>query len=476
MIKIDKKKLTVVLGKSRENSDSSLKNLLEQKNIEVWECIDGIDVIRKSFEKKPDLILIDIDLPLLNGYLCAKLLKSDPFMQSTPIIHTGLSNSPIEQYRSRFCRADGYMSKPVDEMMLDRILRDFTDRRHTKRRLLAPASILPDVDDLHIMAMVNNLLEQDLLRENILNEINMIDIRSMSTNDLVSSLMTIIGALFDFDLGAALLIYDFNGELFFYQNTQTNPDRFEEIQSLMLKYLKDRHEIYLNPKKISKTILESTEIKEPSKITGDIYIHSTDEGPIRSILAFENIEFNDLRKDEQEILQHALTLVHGVLEKKIFFQMSQELSMIDTATEGYSMTFFLAVLRREIENARRNGYPLTLFTIVVSNYVNIANRLSQNKKHALTRIVYSLILKAMRKSDVAARWDTASFAFLLSHTPIEKARVAQRRICMYIKQHLQKYLSSATEVVLDTGITQLDPESDVTPEIFFAQAKPPESD
>jgi len=464
--------LTVLLGNNREDSNGTLKSLLRQKNAEVMECSNGIEVIRKSFEKKPDLIMLDTDLPLLNGYLCTKLLKSDPFMQSTYIVHISPTNSPIEQYWSRICHGDDCISKPVDEIKFDRIRLEVKERRHTKRRLLAPASILPEVDDLQILTLANNLLEQDLLRANILNEINEIDVHGILVNDIVVSLMSIIGSLFDFSLGTVMLLHDFNGEFYFYENTRSNRNRLAENKNLVLRYLKNRHDIHVSPKKISQTILRAPELKDSVKGTSSLYIHSKEEGPTRSVLAFENMAFDSFREDEQEILLHALNLVHGVLEKKLFYQMSQELSIIDTATEGYSMAFFMRVLSRELENAKRNRYPVTLFTIAVSDFPKITSTLSATEKHGLARIIHNLILKAMRKSDVVAKWDSAAFAFLLTHTPLEKARIAQKRIGMYIRKHLNKYLKSSDKAVLNLGISQYDPKKDMTPEAFFARSKP----
>lgn len=467
---------SVLLGENKNYSDDSLVLLLREKAHVTSICGDGMEVIQKSFVDKPDLILMNVDLPLLNGYMCAKLLKNDPFMQSTPIIHMGLGGNPLEKYWSSFCQADFYLSKPVGESILDEILARVSRLTHTKRRVLAPSSILPDLNNLQIMALANNLLEQDLLRSNVLNEINMIDIRSMLVNDLIAALMTIFGSLFDFGLGAALLLSDFKGEIFFYQSRKAGDERLKEVTRLMLAYLKDRHDIILGPQKVSQTIIPATGSSHSPKAGTKLYIHSKDETPIQTILAFENIDYQSLRQDEQNLLMHALNLIHGVLEKKIFFNKSLELSIIDAATEGYSLAFFMLVLDREIQNASRNNYPISLFTIVVSNFSHIANEYSPGEKQRLTQIVYNIILKAMRKSDVVARWGPASFAFLLSHTSKEKALIAQKRIGTYIEKHLNQYLSrylkDSTVIELETGIAQFDSKKDLSQEGFFKRSKP----
>ncbi len=471
---MNEKNTTVVLGESRETSDSSIKGLLEQRNIKVWECADGIEAIRKSFAKNPDLIILDVTLPRLNGYQFARILKSDPSMNSTPIIHMGSSRNPIERYWSGVCGGDDYLEKPVNEVDLEKALNTFLRKESGKRQLLAPVSTIPDLDDQSILALATKLLEQELLRANILNEINMIDISAMTAEDLVMAVMAIVGSLYDFAVATALFLYIDHGEIFFYQNGQVEQDRLDEVKKLILKHLQRQYEIYLDPKQIKQNLLQSNQVKEVSRETDEVYIHTKESGPVRSVLAFQDIGFKELKENDREILTLALDLAQGVLEKKIFFQMSQELSIIDAATEGDSMAFFMTILRREIENAIRNRYPITLMTIAISNYKQITKDLSTDEVHGLIRIIQNLILKVMRKSDIVARWEMASFAFLLTHTSLEKARVSQERISKYIMNNISQHLPSSAELVMDMGISQFNPERDKTPEIFFANAKPKE--
>ncbi len=440
--------------------------------MEVWECADGIEAVRKAFAKNPDLIILDVTLPRLNGHQCARILKSDPSMNSTPIIHMGSSKNPIEQYWSRVCGGDDYLQKPVNETDLDEALHRVLRKETGKHRLFAPVSTIQDLEDYAILTLATNLLEQELLRANILNEINMIDISAMPTKDLVMAVMTIVGSLYDFTLGVTLLLYDHRGEFFFYQNGQVEQNRLDEVRKLIFEHLQRQHEIYLEPRQIKQNLLLSSQGKEVSRGMDELYIHTKESGPIRSVLAFENIGFDELKAGEHEIFGLALGLAQGILEKKIFFEMSQELSIVDAVTEGYSMAFFMACLRREVENAIRNKYPMTLATIAVSNFRDLTKDLSINEVHGLIRIIKDLILRVTRKSDIVARWETASFAFLLTHAQLEKARLAQERIGKYIIKNLSRHLPSSAELVLDMGISEFNRERDRTPEIFFASAQP----
>lgn len=465
-------RFSVLLGENRDNSDGSLKRVIEQRDIAVLECSDGIEAINIAYSQNPDLIILDVTLPKLNGYICARILKKDPLLKAIPIIHIGSSQNTIEQYWSKTCGGDLYLQAPLNESDLNEIMNRFLRSQSSKRRLLAPVRMVPEMEAQSVLGLANNLLEQELLRANILNEINLMDISGMPTDEFVMAVMAIISTLFDFTLGAASLIFDPRLELFFYTDEDVDQAHLDEIKTLTSNYLEQHHEIYIDPSQIRQNLLPSNQGRPMSGALEDFYIHTKESGPIRSVLAFENIGFESLRDDEKEILQLALDLAHGVIEKKIFFQISQESSIIDGVTEGYSLAFFIEYLRREIESANRNEFPLTLITLSIPNFEDITRSINIKLKNDLIRIIQDGILKLIRKSDIVARWETAAFAVLLPHTARDKARVALERIKNYLTKDLSNHQPSTVAFEIETGISPYDPESHRSPETFFSHAKP----
>ena len=139
------KSATVLLGESREKAKSSIKGFLEKLNIEIWECMNGVEVVQQAFAKNPDLIILDVDLPRLNGFMCARILKSDPLMKAIPIIHMGSPQNTIEQYWSKVSGGDYYLQTPFNEAELNQTLRRLLRKESSKRRLLAPVRIVPEL-------------------------------------------------------------------------------------------------------------------------------------------------------------------------------------------------------------------------------------------------------------------------------------------------------------------------------------------
>jgi len=435
-------------------------------------CSDGIEAVRKSLSKQVDLIILNVTLPRMNGYQCSRVLKQDPLMKSVPVIHIGSSGSPLDRYWSKVCQGDDYLQTPVTGVQLERTLQGLMNRTRPRRNLMSHISLIPDLEDQAILMLATSLLEQDLLRATILNEINMIDTWEVPTIDLVTSLIAIIHSLYPFQGWAALMISASHSELYMCGNGKDEQNRFDETARPILEHLRHQHGMYLKAEEITPIVLDSPVAKTPVDESGEIFIHTKENDPIHSALLLENVNVGDLNKEEQQVLLLALDLVHGALEKKIFARSSQEMSVIDVATEGYSMTFFMEVLARETANARRNKYAITLFTIIISNFDEIMKDFSTENQLGLIRIIQKAILRTMRKTDIIARWKQSGFALLLTHTTLEKAQVPVARVKKNILDDISTQMPSVGQLLPNTGICEFNPERDLTPETFFANAIP----
>ena len=86
---------TVLIADDNASMRLSVRLLLEDRYAEliVREAVDGLDAIEKAAKWKPDLILLDLAMPRLNGAEAATVLKND--MPETPVILFTMTNLPV---------------------------------------------------------------------------------------------------------------------------------------------------------------------------------------------------------------------------------------------------------------------------------------------------------------------------------------------------------------------------------------------
>jgi len=99
-----------------EDNDLNMKlfhNVLEMGGYNVLEAKNGMEGWRMAREQRPDLILMDIQLPDVSGLEVTKWLNADETLKSIPIIAVTAFAMAGEKERIRECGCDAYIVKPI---------------------------------------------------------------------------------------------------------------------------------------------------------------------------------------------------------------------------------------------------------------------------------------------------------------------------------------------------------------------------
>jgi two-component system, cell cycle response regulator DivK len=104
----------ILIVEDNEDSRELVVKVLRNKGYEMVEAADGEEAIEKAVAEKPDLILLDISLPKLDGYEVAKRLKSLEEFQEIPIVAFTAHAMKGDREKAIVAGFEGYISKPVD--------------------------------------------------------------------------------------------------------------------------------------------------------------------------------------------------------------------------------------------------------------------------------------------------------------------------------------------------------------------------
>lgn len=105
---------TILVVEDRATERALLAEVLSQSGFNVIETARGLDALRQ-LEMKPDLVLLDVDLPDMNGFEVCRLIKTNPAMASLSVLHlSGVAITSTEKAAALEGGADGYLVKPVD--------------------------------------------------------------------------------------------------------------------------------------------------------------------------------------------------------------------------------------------------------------------------------------------------------------------------------------------------------------------------
>ncbi|MGN6671282.1 MAG: response regulator [Candidatus Nucleicultricaceae bacterium] len=110
---------TILLVEDNEINSDMLSRRLMKKNYNVIIARDGEEGVEKAFSLKPDIILMDLSLPKIDGWEATRRIKSHKETQSIPLIALTAHAMTDDRKRALDAGCDDYDTKPVD---FDRLL------------------------------------------------------------------------------------------------------------------------------------------------------------------------------------------------------------------------------------------------------------------------------------------------------------------------------------------------------------------
>lgn len=106
-------KKSVLVVEDNELNMRLFCDLLDAFGYEAFKCGDGDRAIEIAREKKPDLIIMDIQLPVVSGLDITRWLKDDPELAHIPVLAVTAFAMRADEQKVREAGCEGYLSKPI---------------------------------------------------------------------------------------------------------------------------------------------------------------------------------------------------------------------------------------------------------------------------------------------------------------------------------------------------------------------------
>jgi CheY-like chemotaxis protein len=104
----------VLLVEDNEMNRDMLSRRLERRGFKVVIAVDGAEGVAMSKSESPDIVLMDMSLPVMNGWEATRAIKADPNTEKTPVIALTAHSMPGDREKAMEAGCDDYDVKPVE--------------------------------------------------------------------------------------------------------------------------------------------------------------------------------------------------------------------------------------------------------------------------------------------------------------------------------------------------------------------------
>jgi len=115
----------ILVVEDTEDNRQILRDVLVNAGFDLIEAVDGEEGVQMATAHVPDLVLMDIQLPLVDGYEATRRIKSDPHLRHIPVIAVTSYALSDDENKAMAAGCSGYVAKPFSPRALLAKIREF---------------------------------------------------------------------------------------------------------------------------------------------------------------------------------------------------------------------------------------------------------------------------------------------------------------------------------------------------------------
>ena len=207
-------KYKILIAEDSSTIRDILSYMLEEQGFTTVQAKDGVNAVQKALSVQPDLILLDIDMPRLNGYQVCRLLKTDEQLGDTPVIMLTSRDRKMDELWGLSTGADAYLTKTFDEddeafCSLIGVINKFLEGKVPKTGVdIEPNSVSEEA----VYVRLGNLMDKMLFQMTLRRRVGNLSMSIADLNETVASIADILGQAVDFGTLAVFLLDENSSE------------------------------------------------------------------------------------------------------------------------------------------------------------------------------------------------------------------------------------------------------------------------
>jgi two-component system cell cycle response regulator DivK len=119
----------ILVVEDMEDNLELFRDVLQMAGYEVLSCMDGLSAVQCAVTQRPDLVLMDISLPFIDGHEATRRIRSYAATRQVPIIAVTAHAMPVDRENALAAGCSAYIAKPVSPRVLLQVIAEHLARK-----------------------------------------------------------------------------------------------------------------------------------------------------------------------------------------------------------------------------------------------------------------------------------------------------------------------------------------------------------
>lgn len=409
-----------------------LEAKLTSEYYDVVTAKDGFEAIQKTKELKPDLVLLDVMMPGMDGFEACKKIKEDPEVSHIPVVMVTALSEKSDRLKGLEAGADDFLTKPIN--------------------------------DIALFARVKSLVRI----KQLLDEVRLRDKTSMEMGIDIESTQALLS---DVSGASVLLIDDDNvqGRQIVAKLSETYKVEWVQDPSQALSRMTPDFDVILISTLMSDAdgLRLASQIKSHEEMRHIPLLVFIDDDDTRIMIKALEMGINDymtIPVDKNEMFVRVRTQIRRKRYQealKSHYQRSISMAVTDGLTGLYNRHYLNTHLGNMVKQSLQNGKHLALMIMDMDHFKQVNDTYGHDAGDKVLKQLAAAIMQASRSSELVARFGGEEFVILMPETDPQSAYNAANRIREIIES--TKFKINDTDTISKTisiGVANLYPDGD----------------
>jgi twitching motility two-component system response regulator PilH len=198
---------SVVIADDSPTLRRILTSVLTKEGFDIVLAEDGVSTVQQVFRTMPDVVILDVQMPRVSGYVAARLLKDDWQTADIPIILLTSLDAASDRYWGVQTGADRYFTKDFEAPQLVAAVHEVVEAANAAlkgRRLMRADPV--ELSDDDVLSRVCDLLDRKLFETSVAAEVTALAATTHGFEETVAGVLEVLRRFVEYDLASVLLL------------------------------------------------------------------------------------------------------------------------------------------------------------------------------------------------------------------------------------------------------------------------------
>jgi diguanylate cyclase (GGDEF)-like protein len=423
---------------------------------------DGLEAVEKAMLEGVDLVVLDVNMPRMNGYQACRLLKSEEATRDVPVVILTSKDQAGDRFWGLETGADYYVTKDAEPHRILELVKNVL--AEGRRRGAPPPDRAQASSD--VLSRVNELLDRKLYEATILSEIGRVARSVGELDETFTEVMALVARVVDFGVGALAFVEAEEVELLLALQRPVPPAVVDEAKARLLEAIA-REWKGAPPKQVRARTFQPKgggSGPEEGGLGGFVALPIRTGERLAGLLGLAGKAVARLSSENQAFLERVANQAHIVTENSRLVQRLQHLAHHDGLTELFNHRQTQELLQKECERVGRYAGGVSLLMIDIDHFKSVNDRYGHPAGDRVLRDVARLLQEGVRTVDTVGRYGGEEFVAILPQTEMADARQLAERLRRAIEAHVVKVPAGEIRVTVSIGVAKYPAVAIATPD------------